>query len=284
MALRLPPRAESLTLIPNDTPCGYLPLGFLPFAEYQLGNGDYFGLYWPIGRESDPPIVAETFHDEGVLVPAYSSLQRFLALAGDEGDDHPEPPDHHADPLSPLACYQQARACLQEQRVEPATALLRQAVTVLPEYTAALALLATQCLRQGDEDEACRFAARALISPPSFGADATVTRMAAWFSQLDRGPQDLIMEPIWRERAQLASIPSGGHKDGGAYHLLRDLIQEYLLEGETVTALTLMQTYGEYMNAETVSFQQRHGYRFAAHWQWQRDISARLPQGPRYPD
>ncbi|MDF3837714.1 hypothetical protein P3W85_32950 [Cupriavidus basilensis] len=38
----------------------YPPLGFQPFAEGELGNGDTFGLYWPIGEEGYEPLVVET--------------------------------------------------------------------------------------------------------------------------------------------------------------------------------------------------------------------------------
>ncbi|MEG2964733.1 MAG: hypothetical protein RR860_18745, partial [Janthinobacterium sp.] len=56
----------------------YPPLGFTPFAEGALGNGDSFGLYWPIGREASEPIVVETWHDEWRIQPHFSSLAAFL--------------------------------------------------------------------------------------------------------------------------------------------------------------------------------------------------------------
>jgi hypothetical protein len=56
----------------------YPPLGFTSFYEGALGNGDTFGLYWPIGREAAEPIVVETWHDEWHIQPHFSSRTAFL--------------------------------------------------------------------------------------------------------------------------------------------------------------------------------------------------------------
>src|ERR1700733_3825903 len=62
--MRLPAAYRSVTLDVEPRHVPYPPLGFYSIAEHELGNGDCFGLYWPIGREDHEPIVAETFHDE----------------------------------------------------------------------------------------------------------------------------------------------------------------------------------------------------------------------------
>ena len=61
--MKIPAEIKHLTPLQdeNDT---YLPaLGMLPVAEGN-DNGDLFGLYWPIGRESFDPIVAHFWHDD----------------------------------------------------------------------------------------------------------------------------------------------------------------------------------------------------------------------------
>jgi hypothetical protein len=73
----------------------YPPLGFLPFLENQLGNGDYFGLYWPVGRETEEPLVVEMQHDGWSMCPAFSSLDAFLASRPDSLQ-WVEPPDARA--------------------------------------------------------------------------------------------------------------------------------------------------------------------------------------------
>ncbi len=53
----------------------YPPIGFFPF--YGTGDGDYYGYYWPLGREEKPPLIASTNHGVGSLVPENSQIDRF---------------------------------------------------------------------------------------------------------------------------------------------------------------------------------------------------------------
>ncbi|MGK5029675.1 hypothetical protein [Janthinobacterium sp. MDT1-19] len=68
----------------HDTP--YPPLGFSPFFEGALGNGDTFGLYWPIGREAFEPIVVHPGNHIATVLwrPAVESLA-MAAHAGGAG-------------------------------------------------------------------------------------------------------------------------------------------------------------------------------------------------------
>lgn len=281
--LRLPPGAEQLHIDRTDVLSGYLPLGFVIFRDHQLGNGDYFGFYWPVGRENGEPIVAETDHDGGTLEPGFSSLAAFLKKTKDiDHEDWLELPTFEEDPDSPLNCYRKARELIAASAFNDAIMQLEKAVDALPEYTDALAALAGQYLRARRTDEACRLAMRMLISPPSFGYGGGVANIARWFSRLETGPEDVLDDPIWKGRAALASIPSGGNKDAQSYPVLREAMDVYARRGQIIQAMTLMQTYSDFMNGETKSFQERHGYDFAAHRAQQRELSRQLPYGPRY--
>lgn len=279
MPLRLPPEIGSVTLDKDDHAVSYFPIGFFPFAEYQLGNGDYFGLYWPIGQEDREPLVVETFHDEGTLQPTYSSLAHFLTLAANTEDEHPEAPTYQEDPTAPLGSYLEARRLLGEQHVEAAVELLQTIVQRLPEYTNALGLLAAQYVRLGRTDDACRTALRAIVAPPSFGQ--LPQNIASWLVRHQEPPMDLQDDPVWLRRAELMTIPSGGTKHGGAYSALTHAIDTYIAQDQIAQALMLMQTYSEFMNGETRSFQERHSYDFRAWRERQRVLSEQLPHGPR---
>lgn len=282
MPLRLPDGADRLSLDRNTRPVAYIPFGFVPFRNWQLGNGDYFGLYWPIGREAQAPIVAETVHDDGSVMPAFSSLDTFLAVTQELDEaDHPDWPTLEQDGASPLALYEEARRLLKAQQVEAAIGRLETAIAGLPEYTNALALLATQYLRLGQTDAACRMAVRAAIAPLSFGFDAPVGRMRHWLAQQEHAPDDVRDDPVWLNRHILVALPSGGAKENDAYPVLRDMIEAYAACGEIIQALTLMQSYAEYMTAETVSFRERHGFSREAHRAQEVELSQRLPDGPR---
>ena len=134
-SVHLPTAIKSVTVNPDVWEVPYPPLGFYAFAEHQLGNGDVYGLYWPIGHEDREPIVGETYHDEWSLKPHFSSLDRFLAAAGDDDDAHVDPPDPTADSESPTACVQRAREAVKTNNVEGAIRSLEAAVSLIPEYT-----------------------------------------------------------------------------------------------------------------------------------------------------
>src|SRR6202048_5285483 len=102
--MKLPALIHAVTLIKNGYDTPYPPLGFCAIAEHQLGNGDAFGLYWPVGHEDCEPIVAETYHDEWHVEPHFSSLERFLEAAGNDDDSLVESPGYADDPASPAAC------------------------------------------------------------------------------------------------------------------------------------------------------------------------------------
>jgi len=107
-------------------------------------------------------------------------------------------------------------------------------------------------------------------------------KVTHWLARQASGPADVATDPVWQRRAEWIAIPSGGTKNGGAYLALAQVIDAYLEQNRIVPALTLMQTYAEFMNSETRSFQERHDYDFQAWRLRQRALSEQLPHGPRY--
>ncbi len=260
----------------HDTP--YPPLGFTPFSEGALGNGDTFGLYWPIGGEACEPIVVETWHDERRIQPHFSSLAAFLRAHAAAEDDYVGAPSLDDDPASPRAAFLEAREQIAQRTPEAAIALLEGTLAIVPEYTDALSLLHGQYVRAGRIDDAVKVAIQAIISPPSFGGPPL--KALQWL-RMQPVPEGEI-DPIRRACGQL-SFHFGGSKDNADYPVLLAAIDTYLAQGKHVCAATLMQTYAELMSAETVSFQERHAFAPAAFIARQIAVSAMLPQGSRDP-
>ena len=273
--MKLPFSYKAVSLSGSAINGTYPPLGFYPFAEHQLGNGDTFGLYWPIGHEDSEPIVAETYHDEWSIQPHFSTLDRFLEASArseeaDEDEQFIGTPTVFEDPQSPAACLKAAREHLKSQNVTSAIALLESSVSVLPEYTEAQALLCTQYRRVGQPEAALRSAIQSIISPSCFGTSSV--QILKWLSAQSNVPSEIARDPVWLNRGGL-SMKFGGVKENDEYLLMRTIIDEYLSNGAFIPALTLMQKYAELMSAETVSFQERYQFdrkRFVA---WQHDIA-----------
>jgi hypothetical protein len=151
----------------------------------------------------------------------------------------------------------------------------------LPEYTAALSSLSAQCLRLGENEEACRFAIRAVRSPPSLGRGADLKKTWGWLSRQSRAPEDLADDPIWLNRTALAVPPRGGTKRSDVYLALAEAADGYSTRGDTCAALSLWQAYGEFIWGETISFQERYGFTLESHQEEQRSLEVRLPGGLR---
>jgi tetratricopeptide (TPR) repeat protein len=268
--VKLPKQIDSITLDPPYETL-YPPLGFHGFQENALGNGDCFGLYWPIGREDEEPIIAETVHDEGSIAPRYSTLGRFLKATGGDDAEYVETPSYEDDPDSPAACLERARGQLKADEVDAAIQTLEKAVGILPEYAEAHALLCAQYRRLGRADAAIRAAIRTLISPPCFGHQAP--QVAGWLAKQTRCPADIETDPIWINRAKL-NFKFGGEKTNNHYLILRSAIDSYFASKNWLAAMSLIQCYGEWMSGETVSFQERYEFNPPAFRRWQRDVAA----------
>ncbi len=261
----------------------YPPLGFMPFSESALGNGDSFGLYWPIGREAMEPIVVETWHDEWRIQPHFSSLAAFLKAHAqldqdDEDSGYVDTPALADDPASPRAAFLAAKELIARQDSAAAIALLEAALAILPEYTDALVALHGQYVRAGRSADAVKVAIQAIISPPSFGGPPL--KALHWLRQ--QPLPDAESDPIWRSCQQL-SFSFGGSKENADYPLLAAAIDIYLEQGKLRSASTLMQTYAELMSAETVSFQERYGFDQAAFIARQIAVGTQLAEGGRDP-
>jgi hypothetical protein len=281
MALRLPSNLSNVGALSWVKCAPFPPRGFAAFEDHALGNGDMFGLYWPIGMEDREPLVVEIVHDEWAMVPAFSGLDAFLRLTDhlDEAE-HADWPSLGEDQHSPHACFTASRETARVN-IDETCALLRCAIEHLPEYTAALGFLSAQRLRRGHHEEACRFAVRAVRSPPSLGRGTDLKKTWAWLSRQSRGPEDLADDPIWLRRNALAAPPSGGTKQNDVYLALAEAAEGYSALGNARAALSVWQAYGEFIWGETVSFRERYGFTFESHQEKQRSLEALLPGGLR---
>jgi hypothetical protein len=244
--MRLPRSIQQITPSLDDQGrWPYPPLGFVPFSDYAFGDGDTFGLYWPIGLEDSEPIVAEVDHNGWQLTPGFSSFETFLAIARscckDSEDSIIEPPTLAQDARSPVACVHAAQERLRVQDFQASTLLLETAVAVLPEYTTALERLVAQYRRAGETDKAVRTAVQALRSPPCFGGPAV--QVLRWLAGQQTCPAGLESDPLWVHRRELR-FQFGGTKVNNDYPVLLNAVRAYLESDKTTEGITCEQTLG----------------------------------------
>lgn len=275
----------------------YPPKGFVAIKNSEDDVGDCVGLYWPLGRESTEPLVCTTTYDAYSLEPLFSSLEKFiqgvqrLAVAINEPPpeievprslspwviteewESPElPSDLHwnlnwsgesvecptleEDPNSPSALVLAAQEHLENNHVDEGIRLLRHAVRILPEYTEAWAMLCQQYRRRREEDLAAEAALMAMICPQWFGA---VPHVVLQHFQRMKAPPSLENDPCVKRRARFRS-KCEPDTTGAAISLLQECIDEYFASGDFVKAILLHQQYAASMLANSVDFQQRHGF------------------------
>jgi hypothetical protein len=288
-------------------PATYPPPGFLPISPFQLGNGDVFGLYWPLGQEGAEPIVCELQHDAWALDPCAADLEgllRFLAAFGRVDADGPDHDDFEAlasalnvqpppnagdadgepppalDPSSPSGSLQLARLATQRGELQEIERHLSKSVTLLPEFGEAWLAMAQLRRRKGDVPGSARALVEALGSPMCFGGDRE--RVLREMQRIPEGAVgDLATDPVWQRRGQFTF--RSGQKHSEDYRLLEESASAYLATGQGVRAARLRVLLGERMSGETTAFQERHGFTRARHLATQRaefaqaGLSLRMP-------
>ena len=253
--MKLPAGSAELTIAFDMMSRGpYPPAGFLPVWDAELGNGDYFGLYWPLGREQQEPIVCEMYHDEGRLIPAFSDAAIFRTwLKLNDGDRGDTPID---DPAFAPSSFAAAKVCIAHGQVEQAISYLEQTCASVSEVSEYWLALATQRRRIGDQDGSVDAALSAFRSGWHFGKPSNAVLQILRHAQ---GAERCVAEPLVK-RSDEFTMKYGGEKVNRNYDLLKECIDEYFSIGSALHALQLYQNYAFMMNAETTAFQER--YRF----------------------
>ena len=200
----------------------YPPPGYHPWSLLQVGNGDTYGYYWPIGRERHDPIVCTTAHDAAQLLPITSTIEACVrlvrALAWTNSAELDEiarsllpAPDSSPPTKSPgtdrAITHSRADAALNLER-DPDAALALD-----PHSPHVLLLAGRKSWRDGDLAAARHRWSAALDLLPEF-ADAS------WaLSQLARRERDLPAAVDWALLAAGSPLCFGGH------HLHTDALQ-----------------------------------------------------------
>jgi hypothetical protein len=264
--LRLPDRISELDFSFDQVVAGpYPPRGFLPVWDAELGNGDYFGLYWPLGRETVEPIVCEMHHDGGIIVPEFSGVAAFAEWLTENGEDRGGLPIE--EPTFAPSLYRRARQAIEANDPPRAIDFLTSACESLPEVPQYWSALSSQLRRVGRKEEGYSAALRSFLSGWHFGRpDDSVLRMlkAAYAEGA------LTDDPIV-SRAEALTNRFGGEKENANYGLLRAAIDDYFSQGASINALSLSQNYAYMMTSETTAFQDRHNFKLET---WRSEFAA----------
>lgn len=277
----------------------YPPFGFVAFPgllEFDHGQGDYDGFYWPIGRENQEPLVARTAHHHFGMIPIASSWEKYQELRAwaedhyrtreeaeaDESEREARPIYSEellaerlaVDPDSPYLLTAVADVASAAGDMDRAEALYQSALDRIPEYTAARIGLALLARRNRRAVEALGHMLKALRSPISlwgafwFGDEALTTdrvnrddyrrKFLHWIQRTKPSSAgEHADDPLFRARDRLTF--AAGVKENDDYEVYDELIDAYIARGEPIEAVGLAMVFNELMAGETVSFRERNG-------------------------
>ncbi|MBP9892361.1 MAG: hypothetical protein KBG84_10705 [Planctomycetes bacterium] len=279
-----------------QSPSVYPPLGYIScFAELDVGNGDSYGLYWPIGKENEDPIVCTTMHDGGELAPIASTVSGALQLlhfAEIQSDDaqslaeelglpqlrpsSQEPAGSDAisfwgkldpmvllelDPRSPHLLAIASRQHLAKRQCSEAEMLARKAIEVLPEYCAGHFLLARAQEAQAQSELAAAALIDAVLSPIAF--DPRV-----WFEALRKLKSirhDYVFEiPLFKLRKKL----TGKHIEGDASdaEVFAATIDWLRAKGDWSRLLRAQVAYAEIVSNDTSTVKAKVNWSVLQYW------------------
>ncbi|WP_299442890.1 hypothetical protein [uncultured Aquimarina sp.] len=232
----------------------YPPNGFLQFDEASLGNGDYFGFYWEFGKESQEPIICEMIHDEGIIVPRFSGLDKFLEWY--ELNDFDWGEREIEDENFVLNFLNKGNECLKQNNPEKAIEFYKQSTASFGELSENWFKLASQYKRIGNELEFQKSIISSIISNwaiefPSQNA----LRMIKSLNPVE----ELKNHPLIKNRENL-EFDFGGKKENKDYVIINEIITELNEIGDSNSALLMEQNYALMMYWETSSFQERYNF------------------------
>jgi len=254
--MKIPNGIEKLTVINSDIPLGPYPsLGFVPISDAQLGNGDYFGLYWPLGRENDDPIVCDMLHDEWALEPSFSCVDKFIQWL--DLNDWQRGDEEINDQQLSSVIFSKAKVLYSSTDIDGAIELLNKACSNLPEVSEYWFALYSQQRRIGDIEKSANAALKAINSNWAFGLPSDSILRALRNPQF----QEMLKDDPLMQRIGEFELHFGGVKENANYPVMYECVQEYFKRDQFVEGLMLYQNYGYMMHSETVSFQQRYNFK-----------------------
>lgn len=259
--MKLPPEIDQITFDWLECETCNPPLGFLPINGWRIDDGSdyqcYWGLYWPIACEQSEPLLVSKWLTDYSIRPSFSSLSAFLRCVRAADDTWNGEPTISDDPDSPVALYNVALDDVDVGSVDLAISRLKNAVGRLPEFGCAQDLLGTLYRRMGDHEASALATLQAMISPLSLGGASE--QAARRLARMQVCPESMVRDPVWTSRS-LLTYKFGDTKTNDQYGVLQSCIERYIEIADSRRALTLMQTYGELMSRETVSFRERYGF------------------------
>jgi tetratricopeptide (TPR) repeat protein len=132
---------------------GFFPLiGYLTLDETGDGGGDYYGLYWELGKENGEPIVCVARHEEFLLVPEFKDFESFTQWFDETGGQE-GPTMHLNDNDFFISLTNKGKVLTKNGKHEEAIQKLERATSLFSEYSETWYWLAENYYKTGQMDK-----------------------------------------------------------------------------------------------------------------------------------
>ena len=243
--MKFPQHIERFTL--NKDNYGFFPpIGYLSIDETGDGGGDYYGLYWEIGKENGEPIVCVARHEEFLLVPEFKDFVTF-AQWFDETGAQEGPTMNLNDNEFFISLTNKGKVLTKNGKHEEAIQKLERATSLFGEYSETWYWLAENYYKTGQKDKADRALINSISSNFFFGIPPK--KAIDKFNEMTPS-EELKDHPIVKRRTNLVqgdfSTPFSMNHD-----ILLDTIEELKTIKDYRTAMLMKQNLGLLMSLET---------------------------------
>jgi tetratricopeptide (TPR) repeat protein len=243
------------TLSQNDYGL-FPPPGFLTMEETGDGAGDYYGLYWQIGREAEYPIVCMSGHEDLSLIPEFKDYESFAEWFEEtEGQQGPTMALDDTDFF--LSLMIKGKLLTKKGNNADAIEKLERSLSLFDEYCESWYWLSENYFATGQKEKGDRAIVNCISSNFLFGFP--LKKIVDRFNEMQPS-QALEKHPIVKRRAGLINGGDFLTPLSMNYDLMLEIVHEFQEEGDFRMAMLMKQNFGLMMSCEPIEIRSKYKF------------------------
>jgi hypothetical protein len=255
--MRLPASIDKVTIVKNTRSIGvFPPVGFVEFEEGNDGGGDYYGLYWELGKEKQLPIVCRVNHEEYTLEASSPDLNSFILWFEKDDKNIPVISNLDNDTFFPIFFFK-AKVLAKNGKAVEAIEKLELSTRLFGEFSESWALLSEQYRKVGRIEDAEHAAINSIRANWAFGLPSN--KAVDCFQAIDVNGHHTD-EPLAKRKDDLIKPGTFNSPPHVNFENLLGSIEAYKAINDTYSYLKMKQNYGYFMNAEKKETKEKYDF------------------------
>jgi len=232
-----------------------IPSGYLAIEESEDGGGDNYGLYWEIGKESNPPIFCSWHHEEFLLSPEFKNFAAFLEWFKD--DERVGPTMNLNDRDFFISLMNKGKVLTKNERTEEAIEKLERSVSLFGEYAESWYWLSENYYKKGQKEKGDNALIKSISANFFFGLPPkkAFDRFNALELSVNLQDHPMVKRGTkWIVGGDFATPLSVN------YELMQEIIEDLLNAGDVRTGMLMSQNYGLLMSRQPEDIAKRYSF------------------------